>query len=56
MPRNVDHIIDASHDEEIPVVIKITAITGYIITGELRQIARLKTVMVTPYGWQAAWW
>ena len=53
---NVDDIISAGHDVKIAVGIHISGIAGFVISGEMRQIAFVKAVIGVPQGWQAAGW
>jgi len=54
MTGNVNHIIRSTRDKEIPVLVKVTPVTGVVVAGVLSQISINKTVMVVPYGRQTS--
>lgn len=40
LSRNVDHVVDASHHGQIPVIVEVAAVTGEVVPGVLAQIGR----------------
>src|SRR5215469_16691578 len=50
---HVDHIVGAAHDEQVPVRVQMTAVTGQVAAGVLRQVRVGVTLVSAPQGGQA---
>ncbi len=54
MARDVDHVVRATHDVEIAVLVDVAAITRGVEAGEGGQVRRHVAVIVTPERGQRA--
>ena len=54
VPGHIDYVIDAPHDEDVAILIQITAITGEVIAGVLGEVGGTETLVVIPEGREAS--
>ena len=50
MPRDVDDIVDASHDKDITILIKTSAVARHIIARPFRDIFQITFVILPKCG------
>src|SRR2546423_287594 len=53
VPRHVDDVVGAAHDEERALLVLEAGIGGLVVAGKFREVARPQAVIVLPKGRQA---